>query len=318
MGRQCMSGGVTARPRTGVLLGSWPLGLPASGSFYRDLAVQVEGIGYDLLFSGDHLFMYSPNVEALSVLATYAAVTERIELGTGVLLPALRDPALTAKQVASIDYLSGGRMILGVGVGGEIEQEWQAMEVPIPERGPRTDEYVALMQALWAPEPVNFEGEFRTVRGVVGTPSPVRPGGIPIWVGGRSDAALRRATLHDGWCAYVCSPRRIRESLARIDELMGGERPLEFRTSLVLFVVTDDDAVRARTTAEEVLGTRYRQDFEPFLAAVGAVGDDDYVAERVAEFRAAGVDDILLCPQVPAEQVPDQVARLAEVLGIVG
>jgi len=217
--------------------------LPASGSFYRDRAVQVEGIGYDLLFSGDHLFMYSPNVEALSVLATYAAVTERIELGTGVLLPALRDPALTAKQVASIDYLSGGRMILGVGVGGEIEQEWQAMEVPIPERGPRTDEYVALMQALWAPEPVNFEGEFRTVRGVVGTPSPVRPGGIPIWVGGRSDAALRRATLHDGWCAYVCSPRRIRESLARIDELMGGERPLEFRTSLVLFVVTDDDAV---------------------------------------------------------------------------
>jgi probable F420-dependent oxidoreductase len=302
-------------PRTGVIVGSWPLGLPSSGTYYRDLARHTESLGYDLLFSGDHLFMYSPNVEALTVLATFAAATETIEIGTAVLLPALREPALAAKQLASIDYLSGGRLIVGIGVGGEIEQEWRAMEVPVTERGRRTDEYLELMAALWSGGQVDFDGEFRSVHGVCGSPGPVRPDGIPIWVGGRSDAALGRASRHDGWCAYACSPRRIRESVARLDEIMGG-RPPGYRISMVLFAVVDDDADRARSTATEVLNARYHQDWDRFLDTMCAVGDPDHVAGRVAEFRAAGVDDVILCPQVPAEAIGDQLTRLAGLLDL--
>ncbi|HEV7679072.1 MAG TPA: LLM class flavin-dependent oxidoreductase [Candidatus Dormibacteraeota bacterium] len=299
--------------RTGVLLGSWPLGLPASGDYYRTLGRQVETLGYDMLFSGDHLFMYSPNPEAFTVLATYAAVTERILLGTGILLLALREPALVAKQVASIDWLSGGRMILGVGVGGEIEQEWRALEVPREDRGARTDEHLSLLRKLWSPEPVEHRGHFRTIEGVTGTPTPVQPGGPPIWIGGRSDAALQRAARHQGWCAYAVSPRRIAESVARIDEITGG-RPDGYRISYVLFTAIAEHAEDARAQAAEVLGRRYRQDFDHFLDAFCAVGDVDTVLARIDEYRRAGVDDILICPQVRAEQVPDTVAMLAEAL----
>lgn len=104
--------------------------MPGAGSFYRDLAQQVEGLGYDLLFHGDHLFMYGPNPDALVTLSHMAACTRNLLLGTGVLLPALREPAVMAKQIATLDYLCGGRFVLGIGVGGEIEQEWNAMQVP--------------------------------------------------------------------------------------------------------------------------------------------------------------------------------------------
>jgi probable F420-dependent oxidoreductase len=302
-------------PRTGVLLGSWPLGLPQDGDFYRRLGRQVEAAGYDLLFNGDHFFMYSPNAEALTVLATYAAVTERVLLGTGVMLLALREPALAAKQVATLDYLSGGRIILGVGVGGEIEQEWRALEVPREDRGKRTDEYLELLRQLWSGQPVEHRGAYRTVEGVTGTPHPVQPGGPPIWIGGRSEAALARAARHQGWCAYSVSPRRLRESVARIDELTGG-RPPEFRVSYVLFTVVAPQREQARELAGEVLGRRYHQDFDHFLDAFCAVGDLETVLARIQEYRAAGVDDLLICPQVPADQVPETVAMLAEALGL--
>jgi probable F420-dependent oxidoreductase len=304
----------TARGRTGVLLGSWPTGLPTDGGFYASIGRQVEADGYDLLFCGDHLFMHGPNPEAFCVLATYAAVTKRVLIGTGVLLAALRDPVVTAKQVASLDYLSGGRMVFGVGVGGEIEQEWRAAGVSRHDRGRRTDEYLDLMRQLWSGEVVDHHGAFRDVEGVVGSPLPVQAGGPPIWIGGRSDAALRRAAKHQGWCAYAMSPRRLAEGVSRIAELRGGVA--DCRISYVLFTVVDSSSSRAREMAGAVLSRRYQQDFQPYLDAICAVGDAAEVRRRVEEYRAAGVDDILLSPQVPADEMSDQLGRLAEVLEV--
>jgi probable F420-dependent oxidoreductase len=305
----------TPRRRAGIMVGSWPLGLPPDGSFYLDLARQVERLGFDLLFTGDHIFMYSPNAEAMSVMAAWAGVTERLCLGTAVLLLALRDPALAAKQLATIDYLSGGRLVVGVGVGGEIEQEWQAMEVSTKDRGARTDEYLELMRALWSGQVVDSRGAFRSVQGVAGSPRPVQREGPPIWVGGRSEAALRRAARHDGWCAYSLSPRRIREGLERIAGHGDGLAD-SFRTSYVLFTYVDDNADRAVEMAGRVLGKRYRQNFDRFLDAFCAVGDAAHVQARVEEYHAAGVQDVILCPQAPAEEYPEQVERLAEALGV--
>lgn len=302
-------------PRVGVLTGSWPLGMPTTGDFYRNLATQVESLGYDMLFAGDHLFMHNPNPEAVTVLSTYAALTQRVLIGTAVLLPALRDPALTAKQLATLDYLSGGRLVIGVGVGGEIEQEWEAMEVSRSQRGRRTDEYLALMDELWSGRPVEFAGRFRSVHGVVGTPSPATPGGPPVWVGGRSDRALQRAARHDGWCAYASSPRRVRLGVERINELRG-QTDTSYRFSCVLFTYVSTSREHAREMAARVLGQRYAQDFDRFIDAFCAVGTGEDLAARVDEYRNAGIEDILLCPQAPWEEVPQQVEAYASALGL--
>ena len=305
------------RARYGIQTGSWPLGMPASGSFYRDLAKQVEGRGYDLLFSGDHMFMHNPNAEPLTLLGSWAGTSERLLLGTGVLLPALREPLLVAKQLATLDFLSQGRLIVGVGVGGEIEQEWRAMEIPREQRGARTEEALVLMRSFWNGEELDFQGRFRTVSGVTGSPPTHAPGGPPIWIGGRSDAALRRAARHDGWCAYSSSLGRIERSLAAIAE----RRPAglaDFRVSFVIFTLVADTRDEARALAGEVLGRRYKQDFDHFLDSLCAVGTAEEVAERFRLYREAGVQDFLAVPQVPWQRYPEQVDRLADAIGIGG
>ncbi|MDQ1396534.1 MAG: hypothetical protein QOG64_1793 [Acidimicrobiaceae bacterium] len=287
--------------------------MPEDPRFYHRVPRQVEEAGFDLLFTGDHMFAKGPNAEALTLLAACTAVTERVVLGTAVLLLPLRDPVLAAKQAAMVDLLSGGRFVLGVGVGGEFDWEWRAMGVPVEGRGTRVDEWLELMGALWTGEPVEHPGPLRPVTGVRGSPLPARPGGPPVWVGGRSAAALARAARHDGWCAYSVSPRRTRASVDRLTELRGGDLE-HFRVSAVVFVSVSDDEKKARQTAARVLSNRYSQDFDRFLDAFAAVGRPEQVLERIEAFREAGVDDILLSPQVPAEEFEEQIDVLATLL----
>jgi alkanesulfonate monooxygenase SsuD/methylene tetrahydromethanopterin reductase-like flavin-dependent oxidoreductase (luciferase family) len=301
--------------RYGILTGSWPMGLPPDGRFYVDLARRVESGGFDALFSGDHLFMYGPNADPLPLLGVYAGATERLLLGTAVLLPALREPVVLAKQLATIDYISGGRLVVGAGVGGEVGQEWDAMEIPVGQRGARTDEALALMRAFWSGAPLDFHGRFRTVTGVTGSPACATPGGPPIWIGGRSDAALARAARHDGWCAYSSSVNRIRASVAAIVDLRGGDME-NYRISLAAFACVDDDRQAARDMTARVLGRRYRQDFSGFLDAFCVVGTPEDAAAAVARFHDAGVDDLFFVPQVPWQRYGEQVDRLAEVVGL--
>jgi alkanesulfonate monooxygenase SsuD/methylene tetrahydromethanopterin reductase-like flavin-dependent oxidoreductase (luciferase family) len=290
-----------------VLVGSWTLGMPGSpATFYARLAATVEQSRYDMLFVGDHLFAAGPSVDSLTLAASLAARTERVLIGTGVLQLALREPVATAKQIATIDCLSDGRFVLGVGVGGEFADEWNAAGVPRERRGERLDECLALARSLWSGRPVAHRGPFREVSGVVGSPLPGNPGGPPIWVGGRSDAALRRAARHDGWLAYASSPHRIRATILKLDDL----RPREasaFRIGAVVFTNVAGASQQARRNAAQILGKRYGQDFDRFIDAFCAVGSPDAVLERLAEFRAAGVDDLFICPQCPAEEFLDQV-----------
>ena len=286
--------------------------MPDDPAFYPRVARHVDKSGFDLLFVGDHLLPTGENPDALALLAMFAGVTERVQLGTGVLLLPLRDPVVVAKQAATIDLVSGGRLILGVGVGGEFEWEWNAMGVSPRGRGARTDEYLDIVQQLWTGEPVEHPGPLRPITGVRGSPLPARTGGPPIWIGGRSEPALVRASRYDGWCAYAVSTRRLRSSIERLTELRGDLDG--FRVSMVLFTSIDDDARRARDVAAQVLGSRYRQDFDHFIDAFCAVGTPDHVAERIEMYRANGVDDVLLSPQVPAAMFEEQVHRLGEII----
>src|SRR5262249_29140796 len=135
-----------------------------------------------------------------------------------VYLLALRHPTVAAKLVASLDVLSGGRVVFGVGVGGEFPKEFEASGVPHRERGARGDEGIAVCRAVWGPSPAAVGGRFTPLDDVVLEPKPVQLGGPPIWIGGRSDAALRRAArVGDGWIAYLVTPQRFRASLEKIE-----------------------------------------------------------------------------------------------------
>lgn len=305
---------MTPAQTTGVLVGSWPLGMPTDpAGFYRRLARLTEDAGYDTLMVGDHLFAAGPNPDALALAADLAARTQSIRIGTAVLQLGMREPVAAAKQIATIDCLSGGRFILGVGAGGEFADEWAAAGVNRADRGRRLDEYLELAVQLWSGRPVTHEGQFKTVRDVVGSPLPARPGGPETWVGGRSDAALRRASKHDGWVAYASSVRRIRASLERLDELLGPRRN-GFRVAAVLWTYVSADIAAARSGIERVLSTRYRQDFDRFIESFCAIGPPAAISERVAQYRAAGVTDVLLCPQCPADEFLTQVDAMNELV----
>jgi probable F420-dependent oxidoreductase len=159
-------------------------------------------------------------------LAYLAGVTERIRLGTGIVLVAQRNPVVLAKEMASLDVVSGGRLILGVGAG-YLHQEFKALGVPFAERGARTDEAIDVMRCLWNMEHPSFRGRFTHFNHIQAQPRPVQPGGPPIVVGGSSRAALKRAVLQaQGWYGFALDAAGTREVLARLRELADQhERP---------------------------------------------------------------------------------------------
>src|SRR5689334_11528585 len=171
----------------------------------------------DSLWVGGHVASRNPSPEAMVQLARLAALTERVTVGTAILLLPLYPPALVAKQVADLDRVTGGRVVLGIGVGGEYPAEFRACGVPIAERGRRTDEAIPLLRRLWTAEEVSHPGPFHPMEDVRIQPAPVQPGGPPIVVAGRQPVAMRRAaTLGDGWMPYLYSARRFGESVRTV------------------------------------------------------------------------------------------------------
>ena len=175
----------------------------------------VEDIGYDALDMFDHVVMgyptqsrrapfYTPQMpimEAFMMLSHAAALTTRITLGTGVLVLPQRHPTLTAKQVSTLDTLSGGRVRLGVGSGWQAS-EYEALGEDYTTRGQRMDECIEIMRAYWRDEHVNYQGKFYQLEEMAMEPKPPQGAGIPIWIGGTKTAALKRcARMADGWMA---------------------------------------------------------------------------------------------------------------------
>src|SRR5215510_6985189 len=189
--------------------------------------------------------------ESLTLLATYIPITTRIRLGSAVYLLALRTPAIAAKMTATLDVLSGGRLIFGVGVGGENPKEFEVCGVPHKERGARVTEAIDVVRALWRDTPASFQGRFTRFDGVSIDPKPVQRPAPPIWIGGRSDAALIRAARQgDGWFSYVVHAERYAQSVARIREEAGraGRNLGGFVNAHLAFVTIGDDYDKARDT----------------------------------------------------------------------
>jgi probable F420-dependent oxidoreductase len=263
---------------------------------------RLEELPIDAIWMGGHVASPNPSPEVMMALATLAARTERVRVGTAILLLPLYAPAIVAKQIADLDNLTGGRVTLGIGIGGEYPGEFRACQVPLEQRGPRTDEAIPLLRRLWTGEAVTHDGRFYAMDDVRIHPAPAQPGGPPIVVAGRQPPAMRRAAqLGDGWMPYLYSPRRYAESVALIREHAErvGRTLERFEWCAFVFVGLDADGDRARDDAARFLGGTYRQDFRAMVDHVAAVGDVDDVTTSLQRFVDAGARHLILAPASP-------------------
>src|SRR6266849_10830698 len=255
------------------------------------LARRCEELGLDSLWTGDHVSFHGPIYESLTLLASYAGITTRIRLGSGVYLLALRHPTIAAKITSTLDALSGGRLIFGVGVGGENPKEFEACGIPHNERGARVSEGIDVVRALWRDSPASFKGRFTQFEGVSIDPKPVQKPAPPIWIGGRSDAALQRAGRQgDGWVSYVVQPERYKQSLEKINAAAAATgRSLDaFTPAHLTFITVGKDYQTAKATWVRLLSKRYAQDFGPLAQKYGVIGTPAQCAEQLQPFVDAG------------------------------
>jgi probable F420-dependent oxidoreductase len=279
-----------------------------------DLVRRIEALGFDSVWTGDHVSFHNPIYESLTLLATFVPITSRLRLGTAVYLLALRAPAIAAKITATLDVLSGGRFVFGVGVGGENPKEFEVSGVPHRERGARVTEAIDVVRTLWRDTPASFKGRFTEFSGVSLDPKPVQKPGPPIWIGGRSHAALARAGRQgDGWVSYVVQPERYAQSLDKIRRAAAaaGRKLDGFVAAHLAFVTIGRDWESAKAVWAEALTRRYAQDFEPLARKYGIIGTPEQCAEQLERFRAAGCHYIILSPVGPGGDQREQIERLA-------
>ena len=280
-----------------------------------NLVKLVDDCGYDSLWAGDHISFPVAILDPLLQLAQAAVVSRRLTLGTSVLLLPLRHPTPVAKQVITLDHLTEGRLILGVGVGGEFPREYAACDVPHNQRGARLAEGVTVLRKFFTGNPATHHGKFYgPFQDVPMQPPPRQPGGPPIWFGGRQQPALRRiGRLGDGYLAYVVTPEMYRTALETIDQaaMQAGRDPIAFGTGHLLFTRLDHTYQAALDHATETLSIRYAMDFRSAAQRYCALGTPQMVAERIRQFHAAGVRHVILDMLGPYEQRNQQIAWFA-------
>jgi alkanesulfonate monooxygenase SsuD/methylene tetrahydromethanopterin reductase-like flavin-dependent oxidoreductase (luciferase family) len=257
----------------------------------------AEDSGFDAVWVGDHLHVPSPVYDSTVALSAVAATTTHVKLGFGVMLLGLRQPAWIAKQLTTIDALAPGRLLLGVGVGGEFPAEFEALGLNVRQRGQLLDRALEEL-------PDWLEGR--------STPalSPTISAMPPIWIGGRSEAAMQRAArVGDGWLTMWMTTERVRQSAAVLTEqsqALGRPRPA---LGLALSVHVDANEGRAREEAEDYTQAMYGMPFEK-VARYTPVGSAERVAEQIAAYADAGVEEFVLTPLTGEPTA--QIARLAE------
>lgn len=262
----------------------------------------AESLGYDSVWAGDHLKCPAPVLDSMTCLALAAGVTERVGLGTSVMLLGLRSLAWTAKQIATMQVLSGARFRLGVGVGGEFEREYEAAGVPLAGRGARLDGALERLPRFLA---AGNEDS-------LDPPAPMPP----VLVGGRSDRAMARAARYgDAWLPMWISPETLAQRAAGLDELASESGRSAPRLALLVLAHVDADPARARAQSDAHLRGQYGMALDR-VERWTAFGPEAQVVEFLAPYLAIGVTEILLLP-MGVDQLA-QVERLAGVIERLG
>jgi probable F420-dependent oxidoreductase len=292
-------------------LGMANFSLSGAASFWRWIRLCDE-TGVDSFWQTDRLISEQPFLESIATMAAVAGATERLKFGMNVTVVAFREPLLLAKQLATIDFLSGGRLLPAFGVGPALAPEFRATDWPKSGRGARADEALEVMKRLWTEERVNHQGEHFVFRDATISPRPVQ-NPLPLWIGGSSEAAIRRtARLGSGWLAGIQTPAQVAPVVAGIAKAsLELGRPIDadhYGAGFAFRFGGWDDPVVERGASGM---RRFAPDLDPrdYLA----VGDAAAVIARVAQYRAAGVSKFVLRPLATDDaDFMDQTRRLID------
>ncbi len=266
------------------------------------LAETVEQGGLDSVWVGDSL-LAKPRMEPLSVLSALAARTSRVRLGTAVLLPALRHPVLLAQTLNTVDLISGGRLVIGAGVGGAFnddqKREWEAAGVATKGRGRRFAEIIEIVQGLGSGKPFDFHGRDFDLDSALMRPVPSQPKGIPFLLGthyrAQSQAQIRRAArLGAGIISISDTPEEFAQVIEQVSEMASefGRDPDALEKTFYMTVNMDPDLAKAEAEAVEWLTGYYGSDI--WGTRWGPFGGAERVSERIAEYVAAGAGTVIV------------------------
>ena len=277
-----------------------------------DLAEQAEALGFDSVWVGDSV-LARPRFEPLTTLAAVAARTQRVRLGTAVLLPVLRQPVVLANQVANLDLIANGRLILGVGIGGNnpaVAREFAACGVPIARRVGLFEETMELMRRLWTEPEVTFQGRYFQVQSVRLGLRPLQQSGVPLWLAGSGDNALRRVLrLGDGWLPISSSPDAFKTDWDRLQALgqeMGRDAG-ELHRCLYTTLNVNPDVVQAERELRAFIENYYGIPYEVQATQNGlCAGSPEKCVTWLKAFIAAGAQTIVV-----RFGSPDQTGQLA-------
>ncbi len=287
-----------------------------SGDFNARSALMqmVKDSQIDHLFIADHVSFHNGlGMDGLINAATLSAMNPDIKIMIGVYLLALRHPVTVARQLSSLSLSAPGRIVLGVGIGGEDRNEMSVCGVDPATRGHRTNECLKALNALLTGEQVNHDCDYFRFENALIKPPP--DPAVPIVIGGRSSAALRRTALYgDGWLGVWCSPRRFSEALAEVDDIAAGRKEGEWRHGLQIWVGFGRDRAKAREILAREMQAMYHLPFEAF-EKYSPYGSAQEVAEFLMPYvqRGARILNIKPCAENDAEEI-EQVSEVCRLI----
>ncbi len=296
--------------RIGLGFGQWPFQSRKPKLFF-DLISHCDSLGIDSIWFSDRIIGADNILEPTVAMAAVAGRSKFMKLGTNVLIFPLRNPVLMAKELATLDFLSNGRLLLVAGLGRDDEDEFQACGISKKSRGKRTDEVITLLRKLWTEENVNFDGEFYRLNNVNIDPVPIQKYGPPIWIGGRSDAALRRTgRLGDGWLPSYLTPNEAKigiESIKQYTTQFGRIIPDDHYGVNIQFFIgsTQEEALKLSSPYQALR----RTDIAP--EEYGAFGTTGQIVERLRQYMKGGVTKFVMKPVCSPDHLFSQLELLA-------
>jgi len=300
--------------RIGLGLGGWPF-VERHPRALLELVERCEELRIDSLWFSDRIVTASPAagpvLDPITTMAFIAAKSTLMKFGTSALVLGTRHPVPLAQQLATLDFLSQGRLLMVVGIGAATTRDLDATGTRLEERARRADESIVLMRKLWSEESVTFHGKYYHVEGVSVGPKPWQTPGPPMWIGGRSDGALRRTgRLGDGWLVSGAPPDEVRRGIATINRYAqeaGREVPGDHFGAYVPYLFAESREEAARRA--DGLGSRLRPDLP--LTAHAALGTPDDVRARVKQYLDAGATKLVMRPLCRPEKLDEQLELLA-------
>jgi probable F420-dependent oxidoreductase len=295
--------------RIGIGLGPWPF-QEKRPEVFLDFIDYCESLDIDSLWLSDRIVSPTLTLEPVTFMAYMASRMRNMKFGTSALVLPTRNPVILAKQLATLDFLSHGRLLIVVGLGSDESQDFEATGIRKKERGKRTDEAIVLMRRLWTEENVTFEGKFNSVKELTILPRPYQKAGLPIWVGGRSQAAQRRAGhLSDGWLVSSATPHEVGEGMKAIRRYaaeVGREVPEDHYGVLIPFFFAKSPEEALNIAKPSI---RFRTDISP--AEYSALGTPEQVRRKLQEYVKIGASKFVMRPCGPGEFWYQQVEILA-------